>query len=171
LEVICSFARLKSSRVKVGAWPLGADRMPEKLVVSPGVVVPADALSMRAVRSGGPGGQNVNKVASRVELRVDLDRIAGLDDAARARLRKLCAASLDSEGLLVVTSQRTRAQHMNLADARDKVVALVSRALKAPRRRRPTRPSAGSVERRLADKKRRSRAKATRRGSGRRDET
>jgi ribosome-associated protein len=137
--------------------------MAEKLIISPSVVVPAEAFSMRAVRSGGPGGQNVNKVSSRVELRVDLDRIDGLDDGARARLRKLCAASLDSDGRLIVTSQRTRAQHMNLADAREKVRALVARALERPRRRRPTRPTAGSVERRLADKKRRSRAKATRR--------
>ncbi len=137
--------------------------MSEPIIVREGVVVPAEALTMRAVRSGGPGGQNVNKVASKVELRVDLSLVRGLDPEARARLRTSCAGSLDAEGRLVVTSQRTRDQHLNLADAREKVRERVARALERPVRRRATRPTRGSVERRIADKKRRSQAKASRR--------
>lgn len=133
------------------------------IVVRPDVVVPADALSMRAVRASGPGGQNVNKVSSKVELRVDLGRIAGLPADARARLRALTAGSLDAEGLLLVTSQRTRDQRLNLEDARDKVRALVARALVRPRPRRKTRPTRSSVERRLAEKKHRARTKSSRR--------
>jgi ribosome-associated protein len=136
----------------------------ESIVVRAGVIVPADALSMRAVRASGPGGQNVNKVSSKVELRVNLALVQGLDDGARARLRAACVGSMDAEGLLLVTSQRTRDQRMNLEDAREKVRALVARALERPRPRRPTRPTKGSVERRLADKKRHARNKATRRG-------
>ena len=138
--------------------------MADPIPVRPGVVVPGDALTMRAVRAGGPGGQNVNKVSSKVELRVDVDRIEGIDGAARDRLRAL--APVDADGQLLIISQRTRDQHMNLAEARDKVRELVVRALFVPRPRRKTRPTRGSVERRLSDKKKRTEAKANRRTRG-----
>jgi ribosome-associated protein len=141
--------------------------MVEALLVRPGVVVPADAMEAKAVRSGGPGGQNVNKVASKVELRVDLGRILGLDPAAFERLRALAGGALDSEGWLRVTSQRTRDMRMNLADAQDKVRALVLRALERVRPRKKTRPTRGSVERRIDDKKRQARLKANRRDGDR----
>ena len=130
--------------------------MSEPLPIAPGVVIPGDAFEVRAVRSGGPGGQNVNKVASKVELRVNLARVTGLDGGARARLQALAARSLDADGQLLVVSQRTRDQPKNLADARDKVRDLVLRALVVPRRRRPTRPTRGSVERRLDEKRKNS---------------
>jgi ribosome-associated protein len=117
------------------------------------VAVPAAALSVRAVRSSGPGGQNVNKVASKVELRVDLAAVSGLSASARARLTALAAPRLDAEGRLLVTSQRTRDQHRNLEDAREKVRQLVARALHVPRRRRATAPTAGAREKRLTRKR------------------
>jgi ribosome-associated protein len=138
--------------------------MADPILVRGGVVIPADALQVRAVRAGGPGGQNVNKVSSKVELRVDVDRIDGLDTAARHRLRAV--ANLDADGHLLVTSQRTRDQRANLDDAREKVRLLVERALVVPRARKKTRPTRGSVERRLADKKRRTQAKAHRQRDG-----
>jgi len=130
--------------------------------VSAEVVVPASALTLRTSRSAGPGGQNVNKVASKVELRVDLERILGLTPQAWARLQALSARRCDREGRLVVTSQRTRDQRRNLEDAREKVRELVARALVAPRPRRPTRITAGAREERLSRKRRASSRKRER---------
>lgn len=138
--------------------------MAEALEIAPGVVVPEAALRFRAVRSSGPGGQNVNKVASKVELRVDLAAITGLSPDARARLRSLAAGRIDADGLLLVASQLTRDQSRNLEDARAKVRELVARALVAPKRRRATRPTRSSREKRLDAKRHAARRKAFRRG-------
>ena len=136
--------------------------MAEPIRIAKGILVPEGAIEWRAVRSSGPGGQNVNKVASKVELRADLAAVSGLSAPARARLRAFAAARLDADGWLLVTSQRTRDQLRNLEDARDKVKKLVERAMKAPRPRRLTQPSRGAVERRLKGKRVRSVVKRTR---------
>jgi ribosome-associated protein len=116
----------------------------EPIHVAGAVVIPAAALTLRAVRASGPGGQNVNKVASKVELWVDLARVEGLSPAQRERLTALAAPRQGADGRVLVTSQRTREQARNLEDARAKLRALVARALPEPRRRHPTRPTRAS---------------------------
>jgi ribosome-associated protein len=126
------------------------------LRVTPKVVIPEADLTWRAVRSSGPGGQNVNKVSSKVELRLDVAGTRALDATTKARLGR---------DELVVTSQKTRDRGKNLADARAKLAALLARALHRPKPRKPTKPTAGSRERRLAEKARRGRLKAARNSS------
>jgi ribosome-associated protein len=136
--------------------------MAEPIRIARGILIPAAALEWRAVRSSGPGGQNVNKVASKVDLRVDLAQVSGLSAPARARLRAIAAARIDADGRLVVTSQRTRDQLRNLEDARDKVRKLVERAMREPRPRRLTQPRPAAIERRLRKKRVRSVVKRAR---------
>jgi len=140
--------------------------MGEPIRIAKGILVPEAAVEWRAVRSSGPGGQNVNKVASKVELRVDLGGVSGLSAPAGARLRAVAAPRLDAEGRLLVTSQRTRDPLRNLEDARDKVKKLVERAMKAPRPRRSTQASRGAIERRLRQKRARSVVKRVRQAAG-----
>ncbi len=136
--------------------------MPDPIFVEGGVLVPGDALEMRAVRASGPGGQNINKVASKVELHVALDRIQGMGTESRQRLLRLVAKRLDSDGRLLVTSQRTRDQQRNLADARRKVHDWIAQALIKPKKRVATQPKPASRERRLEEKKHHSARKAGR---------
>jgi ribosome-associated protein len=137
------------------------------LEVSASLTVPASCLSWSASRASGPGGQNVNKVASKVELRFDIDGCAALDGATKDRLRAIASTSLDSEGRILIVSQKTRDQPKNLEDAREKLRILILRALVRPKKRRPTKPSRGAVKRRLEEKSRASKKKKERSGGDR----
>jgi ribosome-associated protein len=140
--------------------------MADPIPVAPGVTIPAAALEARQVRASGPGGQNVNKVASRVELLVEANLIEGLDAAARGRLLALAGRRRAADGRLRLVAQESRDRHRNLETARERARDLVARALLVPARRRPTRPSRGAREARLREKVRESRQKAARRPVG-----
>ncbi|HEY4470151.1 MAG TPA: alternative ribosome rescue aminoacyl-tRNA hydrolase ArfB [Stellaceae bacterium] len=116
------------------------------------------------IRASGPGGQNVNKMASAVQLRFKLRGSRPLSEGVQARLEKLAGQRVSNERVLVITAQRFRSQERNRADALERLVALVRRAATPPRPRRRTRPSAAARERRLAAKARRSRLKQQRGG-------
>jgi ribosome-associated protein len=134
----------------------------DDLVIAPGLVIPASCLEWSAVRSSGPGGQNVNKVSSKVVLRFDFERCSVLTAEVRARLRRLAENRLDAEGRLAIASQSERDQPRNLARALERLTLLVRAALVRPRPRKPTRPTKGSRVRRLSDKRHQSEKKAQR---------
>jgi ribosome-associated protein len=139
--------------------------MSDPLHVSPTLTIPANELRFTSVRASGPGGQNVNKVASKVELRFDFQHCKVLSDELKTRLRVLASGRLDAEGAILIVSQLTRDRQRNLEDARQKLAELLIAAARRPKRRRPTRPSRGAKESRLKEKRRHSdqkRARGTR---------
>jgi ribosome-associated protein len=124
--------------------------------------IPEGELSWSFVRSGGPGGQNVNKVASKAVLRWRLGENTTLPEEVKARLRGQQRRRITAEGELIVTAQAHRDQERNRQECVEKLQAMVRAALEAPKPRRPTRPTRGSKRRRLAEKRHRSAVKTAR---------
>jgi ribosome-associated protein len=133
------------------------------LEISPQIRIPDGEFEWTFVRSGGPGGQNVNKVASKAVLRWHLAASPSLPEDVKTRLRTLQRRRITGEGDLILSSQRYRDQGRNVEDCLEKLRQMVLQAAVVPRPRKPTRPSRGSREARLKDKRRRSTTKAGRR--------
>ncbi len=133
------------------------------LDVSDSIVIPGQELSFSFSRSPGPGGQNVNKVNSQATLKWNATHSQALPDSIRRRLLAQNRTRVNKLGELVITSHKFRDQPKNIAECLDRLKAMILKASKVPKRRKPTRPSAGSVRRRLSDKKKQSEKKQTRR--------
>ncbi|MBB5752768.1 alternative ribosome rescue aminoacyl-tRNA hydrolase ArfB [Prosthecomicrobium pneumaticum] len=130
--------------------------------VSDAIEIDESELEESFVRASGPGGQNVNKVSSAVQLRFDVRRSRALPDAVAVRLMKLAGRRLTAEGVLVISAERFRDQERNRADARERLAALIREAEVPPKPRRATRPTKASKERRLEGKSKRGAVKAMR---------
>lgn len=132
------------------------------IIINEKITIPADQFEISAVRSSGPGGQNVNKVATCIELRFNPEKCPQLSAPVVQRLLALAGNRVDSENTIIITSQRFREQYRNLDDACDKLKEMILKALKPPRIRRPTKPTRSSVENRITKKKQTSQKKTAR---------
>lgn len=130
--------------------------------INQNISIDEDELEERFIRASGPGGQNVNKLASAVQLRFDVRRTRSLPEDVRARLERLSGRRLSKDGVLVITAQRHRTQEGNRRDALDRLISLIQRAAVPPVARRATKPTAAARERRLESKKRRGSLKGLR---------
>ena len=128
------------------------------------IVIEEREIEERFVRASGPGGQNVNKLSTAVQIRFDAMGSESLDEATKARLRRRAGRRMTAEGVIVILAQRFRTQEANRRDARNRLAALIRAAAVAPKPRRPTRPTLGARRERMEDKKRRGRLKALRGG-------
>jgi ribosome-associated protein len=133
------------------------------LEITPSLVIPDTDMSFAFIRASGPGGQNVNKVSSAVQLRFDMAGTTVLSDAVKSRLRALAGRRLTDDGAILITARNQRSQDHNRREALERLADMIRKALIAPKARKATKPTRASRERRLDSKTRQQQTKARRR--------
>ena len=136
------------------------------LYVSNSIQIPEEDLQESFIRASGPGGQNVNKVATAVQLRFNAEKSPVLEEDVKKRLKRLAGRRMTSDGEIVIEAKRYREQEKNRADARERLAALIRKATEKPKARRQTRPTRASVQRRVEVKKKRGNVKQMRNKPG-----
>lgn len=131
--------------------------------ITPAVAIREDEIEIEFVQASGPGGQNVNKVATSAQLRFDVRNSPSLPEDVRARLSRLAGKRLTAEGILIIEAKRYRSQEQNRQDAIQRLVELIRKAAEKPKVRRRTKPSQASIQKRLEEKRRRGEIKRQRR--------
>ncbi len=142
----------------------------DMIYITPSIAIREDEIQEHFIRAPGPGGQNVNKVATAVQLRFDVAGSSALPDDVRARLARLAGRRMTQDGTLIIQARRFRTQERNRQDAMEQLIRLIRQAARSPKPRHKTRPTPASRQRRLEAKRRRSETKRQRRPISRFDE-
>ena len=130
--------------------------------VTDAIAIDENEIQLDFIRASGPGGQNVNKVSSAVQLRFNVTGCSSISEAVRERLKKIAGRRMTAEGILIIKAQRYRSQEQNRQDAINRLVEMIQKAIEVPKHRRPTKPTAASKQRHLATKRRRGELKRRR---------
>ena len=164
-RVTCSNVRAAKDGAEAMTTSAGSEHN-TMIRITPTIALSERELEERFIRAAGPGGQNVNKVATAVQLRFDVEHSPSLPEAVRSRLHRLAGRRMTVDGVLVIEARRYRTQERNRQDALDRLVALIQKAAQPPKPRKPTRPTLASKRRRLERKRQRAETKRARRPIG-----
>jgi ribosome-associated protein len=151
--------------VAVQSIKFAPDQAPGKgmIEVTDSIRLPENEIQLDFIRASGPGGQNINKVSSAVQLRFDAAKSSALSEEVRTRLKQISGHRMTADGILIIKAQRHRTQDRNREDAIERLVALIRQAAEKPRPRRPTKPSRAAKQKRLSSKRHRGETKRRRR--------